>query len=243
MMLAGHSNASSVIRALVAEEDSGGTVALARRHGLGGVIQKIVRPEYFELVRELGRSRAVALIWQGNQANGNFLLQVGQPLDVIPCGYPETALVRGCRLVPEEAVRARFAGSVDELGALLAALGRPAGCRRYILSIQPPLGDNALIRERLHTEPHYAALAARFGLKIDEIPITAPSVRRKLWFILMVMYREVAERYGALFVDVPPEAFDERGFLRLDLAASDVTHPGLAYGRLMIAQLAAHLGS
>lgn len=205
------------------------------------MIQKVVRPDYLDLVRHLGETRSVALIWQGNQANGDFLLQAGRPFDVVPRGYPDTAVLRDSRLVPEEALRAHFAGSVDALGALLGALGRPSGCRRYVLAIQPPLFDNAIIRERLHVEPHYAAFAARLGLKIDEIPITAPTVRRKLWFILMGLYREAAERHGASFIDVPPEAFDARGFLRLDLAAADVTHPGLAYGRLMIAHLAAHL--
>lgn len=69
-------------------------------------------------------------------------------------------LIPGSQVVPEEALRAHFARSVDELGVLLAVLGQSGRHRRYVLSIQPPLHDEAVIRDRSNSRRRMSPIRA-----------------------------------------------------------------------------------
>ncbi|MCC6920177.1 MAG: hypothetical protein IT548_13320 [Alphaproteobacteria bacterium] len=245
-ILIGHSNAAPIARALITRRGAKETGAMqaAARAGLAALRGTEVNAAYRDAAKALGRLCNVALVWLGNQANGDFLLTIGRAIDLVPRGYPDTHTAPNSQIVPEEALRAHFAPSVATLDGMLAELGPGGGGRRrFVVGIQPPLFDNDLIRQRLSAEPHYAALAQQFGLDIAHVGITAAPVRRKLWFVLREMYRETAALRGAIFVDVPPGAFDAQGFLRAELAASDVTHPGLPYGRLMIEHLAQQIAA
>jgi hypothetical protein len=206
--------------------------------GLAGLHAPAIDQNYLALVRQLGRTRNIAFVWEGNQANADFLLSPGVPFDFVPRGYSDTSTLPDVQIVPESGIREHLSPSLGPLDALLGELGQPDGLLRIVVGIQPPLADNGLIRERLNHEPHYARRAAQFGVDLATIPIAAPSVRRKLWFTMTGLYREMASRHGALFVDTAPGAFDANGFLRVDHSGGDVTHAGLAYGRLMIERLA-----
>lgn len=244
-LIIGHSHAAPVIRALVSKGDAEQmrTVKLAHEAALGGLLQKPITSDYLDAAAQLGQTRNVALIWSGNQANADFLLSNQRPFDFVPRGYPDANTLAGHQIVPEAALRAHFAGSVSELSNALSALGQPVGQKRFVICIQPPLHDNALIRQRMHDAAYFRDLARRLGREVSDIAITAPSVRRKLWFLLMAMYRETAEAHCATFVDVPPDAIDDQGFLKLAFAAGDVTHPNAAYGRLVIERLVSHIAA
>jgi hypothetical protein len=243
-IICGHSNAAPLYRVLVpARDETTPSIELGLRHGLAGLHTASVEPDYLNLIRRLGRTRNVAFVWEGNQANADFLLMPGRPFDFVPRGYPDTSVLPGAQVIPEACIREHLRPSLDPLNALLRDVGRPTGLLRVVVGIQPPLADNRLIRDRLTREPHYGRRAAEFGVDLAAVPIAPASVRHKLWFTLTEMYRETARRHGAFFIEPPQEACDKDGFMRVDHSGGDATHAGLPYGALMIDRLSSVLSA
>ncbi len=63
-------------------------------------------------------------------------------------------------------------------------------------------------------------MGGQLGQSIEDIKITDPHVRLKMWFLLQDMIAEIAHRHGARFIPVPRELQDEEGFLLEQLLAS-----------------------
>ena len=81
------------------------------------------------------------------------------------------------------------------------------------------------------------------GINIGQVQITPPTVRRKLWFVIQTMMAEIAEEGGWRFVPAATETMDERGYLRADLSADDVTHASIDFGSVMVRHIAKFLQS
>ena len=144
-------------------------------------------------------------------------------------------------MVPEALVRAHFGILLPELESLLKANAQLGARRLFVLGTPPPLCDTEQIRRWALAHPVLIDKAAELGLDLAAAPITAPSVRRKLWQVLQTVVAECAARQGAAFIGVPPAACDPDGFLLPHLSAGDATHANAAYGALMLAELARHL--
>jgi hypothetical protein len=244
-VICGQSHNTAVWRALVTPGDDGRptrAMEIAVEAGLASLPRPRTWPDYDRAVASLGRDRHVVLIWGGSQANADFLMMPGRPFDVVPRGYGAGDILPAAQVVPESMMRAHFEPSTTRLAAILEALGRPTGQKRIVLGIQPPLADETQIRLHLAKRKGYFFDKSQ-GLGVDPItvPLAPASLRRKLWFILMELYREQAERYGALFLPSPASAADSGGFLRPELSGEDGTHANVRYGRLLIEHLAPHV--
>jgi hypothetical protein len=103
-----------------------------------------------------------------------------------------------------------------------------------LVGTPPPKKDNEALRKLLEKEPYFCDWAAQLGQSIDEIKITEPHVRLKLWFLLQDMIAEIGRRHGARFIPVPSELQDEDGFLLEQYWHPDVTHANAAYGAIVL---------
>jgi hypothetical protein len=243
-VIAGQSHAGAIARSLItpvpARPDLQ-TQNLARTYGLAGLRGAPVTPDYWATLTKLGRARGIAIVWNGNQYNADFLLAPDGLIDLVPRDYPDTSPLPGARLVPEAVVREHFGPSLRPLQQLMPSFGHPPGCARLIVGTPPPIADNEEIRRRLFKEPSLTARAKALDLAIDSIQITPPSVRRKLWFVLQKMMEELAVENAWKYVPVSESAFDSQGFLLPNLSAGDVTHANIIYGALMVRQIVALL--
>lgn len=165
----------------------------------------------------------------------------GQTLDLLPRNYPDRSVLPGAQIVPEAMIRAQFQTWADELGAMLRDLGRAPGRRHIVVGTPPPLGDDDLVRRRLAREPAFGDGARALGFDLATIGIAAPSVRRKLWFVVQELMAETAAAHGALFAPSPEAAQDGDGLLRVEMSGGDVSHANERYGRLLIGQLVRQL--
>lgn len=244
-VICGQSHNTALWRAILTPADDGRptrAMEIALRFGLASLPRPKSVPDYDRAVAEMGRDRNAVLIWGGNQANADFLLAPGRPIDVVPRGYGDTEVAPDAQVVPESALRAHFAPSVSRIGEILGLLGRPPGRKRIVLGIQPPLPDDQVVRRHLlKRKGYFFGKSQELSVDPASVPILRPPVRRKLWFVLMEMYREEAERHGALFLPFPPAAADAAGYLKPAFSAEDGTHANVQYGRLMIEHLAPHL--
>jgi hypothetical protein len=241
----GQSHNAVLARALVEPLENGSPSranALGLELGFASLLRPIKDDDYPKMVEQVCRERNVVLVWNGNQANADFLMTPGRPFDLVPRGYGTTSVVAGAQIVPETMLRAHFTPSLQQLGQMLKALGRPPGLKRIVLGVQPPLQGETILRERMRKRSGYFHERARqMGIDAASVPIAAASVRHKLWFVLMGMYREMAESHGALFVPCPSDAIGPDGYLKPELTGIDGTHGNIDYGRMVIEHLVPHL--
>ena len=224
-VIAGHSHSAAISRALV--NASTGVQRQARdialQHGIGGLRGGPGKPGYWDNLRELAQTRSVAVVWNGNQHNADFLLACDQPLDFLPRDYPDPSVLPKARLAAESVIREHFRPSLEPLRQLMTEMPAHHGLKRLLVGTPAPLFDSGEIRKRV-ARSLFIEKAAAMGINIGQVQITPPTVRRKLWFVIQTMMAEIAEKGGWQFVPVAAETMDERGYMRSDLSADDVTH-------------------
>ena len=182
--------------------------------------------EYWSALARYGEGNAIALLFAGNEPNWAFLFQEEFPaVDFIPRQLQSLPIEEGAVIVPEALVRAeiqRLVGS--SLGDVLGYLKARANSRIAIVGAPPPKGDNERLRSFI--EPEYA-----------HVKIISALVRLKFWHVLQDVYRQQAAIHDVEFIPPPDAMMDERGFLKRELWADDLTHANRIYGKAMINHL------
>ena len=239
-VICGHSHAGALCMGIV-EPGKGIEQSHIEECGFAGLFGGQPDDVYWTQVVELGERRNVAIVWNGNQHNADFLLQPEPPFDLIPRGYVPVSVLPGARIEPEAMLREHFRPTFSELDVVLKRLGQRARRRVFVTGTPAPLEDAAMVKERLAREPFFAARASSLGIDIGTVPIRAAAVRRKLWFVIQEMLAESAARWGAQFVPTPQESLNANGFLDTLFSSGDITHANGRYGRLMLGKLAEYL--
>jgi hypothetical protein len=196
-------------------------------------------PRYWDALCEAAPGHAIILQWAGNEHNSLFLIEQSPTFDFVLSADPSFAIDPAAVLIPETLIRARLEQVNDPayLVGLLARLRSRTGGRLFVAGSPPPKGDDEQLRGLLFAEPIFRQLAEKDGTSRDQIRLTSPLVRLKLWHVLQNLYREQAERSGAEFIPVPEAVKDPQGFLRRDLWHDDATHANPTYGAIMLAYL------
>jgi hypothetical protein len=250
-IVCGQSHARAVMQAIVAPQIDGAASPgpmLARRLGLAGLVGRrgTSAEQVLDHAAALAKDRHLALMWRGNQNNRDFLFAAEPLLDFVAAADPDAPVEATAALVPEAAIREHLMPSIEPLDKLLASVERAEGRRRFVLGTPAPLHDGDLLRGRLtaHVEALHPANAARVrgaGDAIDSLPIMPAAIRRKLWLVLQDLMAEAAARHGADFVPVPARSLDQHGCLDPRYSIGDISHATVAYGLLVLQDLAARL--
>lgn len=197
---------------------------------------------YWQDVVRFSQGHTAAICWGGNQHNQWFLFAPKPLFDFNLASRPDLPVEPGAELVPEAMVRELFWPSVAILSAMLSEIARAEGSRIFVLGTPPPKRDEAVIKGYLQHEPLLVALAAEKGYSLADVAVTPAIVRLKLWRVVQDMMAEMAVANGGAFVEVPPEAQDDLGFLVPEFWAPDATHANPLYGRLMLDRLLDRVG-
>ena len=186
---------------------------------------------YWSALIRYAPGHSIALLWEGNQHHQLFLIEQPLRFDFVPRRLQSLRVEEDAVIVPEALVRAKFQSLLGSLHAVLTELKAQTHSRIALVGTPPPKGDNEQLRNLLPNE---------FGLDtmIEQVRLTPPTIRLKLWHVLQEIYQEQAERGGVEFIPVPDIVADEAGFLKPEFSAVDVTHANSAYGRVMLNHLA-----
>jgi len=237
----GHSNVACLINAHDAGRGPRGMRAAIAFTADWGALDEA----YWDFLADAGAGRTIALVWDGNQHNGAFLIQPDPPFRVYrsPAG-PGAPTDEEGMWVPREMVSSYWAQSFADLGQVLERL---VGRSRVLVISTPPPKPGAHIRARLEgkldEDPWITDIASARGQASGELPISPEPLRLALWSVIQDGMREQARLFGATFVPVPDSAFDSAGLLSTACSASDLTHANTEYGGLMWAQIEATLES
>lgn len=189
--------------------------------------------DYWDLLVEAGAGRTVALAWNGNQHNANFLVAAQPPFRVYDPLDSASDALEGV-WVAEEALREYWEPTFSELGGLLERLGEVA---RVVVLGTPPPKPQSLVRNLLRNESLFVNQARALGMDAARLEVTPEPVRLALWRIVQTMLGEYASNAGAEFLAVPESAIANDGLLLMRYSIMDVTHANAAFGALMWSSL------
>ncbi len=179
--------------------------------------------------------------WGSNAHFSTALMPKGPPLDFvlpsIPGPGPDLPPDPALNLVPNDMVREHVANSIRPYAGLPRATHDALSGLVWSVPPPPPLADTAGVHALVAD-----TLEPKLARQVRPNRIASPSVRLKLWHLAVEAMRARLAEIGTHFLDTPPLALDEAGFLRSDLAA-DALHANAAYGRMLIDHLAATIAA
>jgi hypothetical protein len=183
----------------------------------------------------------IALMWGGNEHNSCYFFQDAYQFDFLSTYVNK--IMPSIQIVPRNRIAKRFNElTLNQLDTVLASL-RAAGPRSITLLGTPaPKKDNEALRAMLPSEPFFVDWANDMGTSIEDIKITLPHVRLKLWYLLQEMLQAAAARVNARFISVPAESQDEDGYLLPQYWQPDITHANASYGEVMLKKVLKELG-
>jgi hypothetical protein len=240
IVLGGHSNAACYVIA----RDSG----LGPRSVRAGIAYPAdfgaVDDSYWDFLATAGAGRAIAVVWDGNQHNGAFLVQPDPPFRVYGCSSVATPEQEAGRWIPRAMVSSYWEPSFADLGRTLDRLVERS---RVLVVGTPPPNPEAHVRERfegkLDWDPWIRDIASTREQASSELPVSPESLRLALWSIIQEGMREQARRAGCTFVAVPDSVRDDAGLLAAPYSAGDLTHANAEYAGVMWAEIEAALSS
>lgn len=180
------------------------------------------------------------LIWEGSQVTVHGLLLEGPRFDVILPADRDRVADPGVELIPCSAVESQVRAPLDRDEQLSELIDRgiEGGARVWLMAPPPPLPEPA-VRQRLGSEPHFAARLGELGLAAADVPVVAEAVRVRLHTLLLGVYRQFAADRGAEFCPPPARVADRAGLLLPACWGKDITHGSAAYGAAYLEELLA----
>jgi hypothetical protein len=191
---------------------------------------------YWHLLAEAAAGRKAIILWLGNQYLTSFMFAPSPPFDFFIADRPELGTSTDVHIVPETAIAAMIEPSFRELHLILEDL-KAANCQPALCGTPPPKGDNALLHHLLAKEAYFIRLAAHMGVRLQDVELSPPLLRLKLWSVLQWMMADVCKTHAIPFVGVPSSVQTEEGFLKQEYWAHDATHANAAYGAVIIEHL------
>jgi hypothetical protein len=184
---------------------------------------------YWDFVVEKARGRTVAVLWNGNQHNIDFLIEPEPPIRLVASRSGRTE--GSGTWIPQEMLRAHWRATNDELERQLDRLVPVA--RGVLVVGTPPPKPDEFVTEVLRTDVHFATAARELGRDPRVTPVTPGPTRLALWSVVQDMLADSAAISGATFLPVPAAVSDDEGYLRPVLSTSDATHANTAYAYLV----------
>lgn len=188
------------------------------------------KDSYWEHTAKHSQGRPVAIFWQGNQYNCDFLFKQGRQFDLIVNNAATTTTIPGAQLVPVSVVRAYLEPAFGGLVKAIEILKSGGVKKIYVIETPPPKGDAEYLVPYLTKSDLFRKLADISGLKITPESINPASVRQKLWRETQNISLDVAKKCGATYIPIPPDVMEPDGTLKSQYWAKDVTHANISYG-------------
>jgi len=188
--------------------------------------------EYWEFVAELARGKQLAIVWNGNQHNANFLFQTIPPFTLI--GATKSDSNQNHIPIPRRMIREFFKPFFEELSEIIPLM---AGASSITLVNGPAPKPLTHIKTRVKDEPFFTAIADSLQIDIDTLELTSDSLRLELWKLISEMLEGYAYSLGASFLDAPIESLDSSGMLLEKYWTPDTTHANESYGSLLIEKI------
>jgi hypothetical protein len=169
----------------------------------------------------------ICAAWGGNQHYVHGAINHPRPFDFVLPGAPELPLVAGAEVIPYDLLRRCFTHDPIALTLLWKQFQAACDLPIYHLAAPPSPQSNALIAESLPVE---------WRSRAEQLGITPPSLRYKLWWLATETMKEISVGAGIRFLWPPEQTIDTEGLLRSEYA-NDGIHGNSNYGEAVIDQI------
>lgn len=186
--------------------------------------------DYWSHTAAESKGKAVAIFWQGNQYNSDFLFHRGQQFDIALNGASNKDIIKEFQLVPVSVVKAHLEPAFDGLVDAINILKDGGVSNIIIIETPPPKSDPSFMVPHLINSKAFNEIAAKHGVEITEKSITVASVRQKLWRITQDISLSLAKRHNISHLPLPKDVLESDGTLKKEYWANDVTHANSTYG-------------
>jgi hypothetical protein len=241
IIVCGHSHAACILEASnLPESKAGSSIAISVCYSTDLYTAAPPRAgdkDYWEFVVELSRGKHVAVVWNGNQHNANFMFQT-QP-SFIMLGATEDSTYQEAVPIPRAMIREFFKPSFEELSEIIPSLSNSTSITLMNGPAPKPLThiQSAVLQEKFFTD-----IAKSLGVEVGDLVITSDSLRLELWNVLAELLAHSAKKLNANFLGAPTQSRDASGMLLPEYWSPDVTHANSNYGLLLIDELAKLIG-
>jgi hypothetical protein len=188
--------------------------------------------DYWKFVAKISNGKDLAIVWNGNQHNANFLFQTMPPFKI--SGSSSNQLTDEEYPITKSMIRAFFEPSFDELREIVPMM---SGSKRVFLVSGPAPKPLIHIKDRITQEQFFTDIADSLGVMVKDLEITSDSLRVELWSILSEMLKKISAELRVGFVDTPEDSIDPKGLLRERYWTPDVTHANAEYGKLLVRKI------
>jgi hypothetical protein len=233
IIVCGHSHAASILEAinlpeLQAEIKSEIAVCYSADWAAGPPGDK----EYWDFVAALSHGKHVAIVWNGNQHNANFMFQTEPKFTML--GVTDSSYDQAAVPIPRAMIKDFFKPSFEELSEIIPSLSNATSITLMNGPAPKPLTH---IQDCILQEKYFTDIAKSLGVELGDLVITSDSLRLELWIVLAGLLANCASNLGANFLSAPALSRDTFGMLLPDYWASDVTHANSKYGLLLFEEL------
>lgn len=199
---------------------------------------------YWTELVNLAAHRTVAIIWNGNQHYGRFLLAETPPIDLVLPDEPHRPIDPNAVVVPVLRLKELWQQTFVELTLIIKSLKAREGCRPILVGTPPPIRTDESIRAALmRKDDFFVKVSQYFNIDLATADLTPRPVMYKLWATVQSSMRDVAELCQIPFLGVSRATQTDEGFLRDEYSqAVDFTHANSSYGNLMRAHIDAFAG-
>jgi hypothetical protein len=186
--------------------------------------------EAAELARNLQAQDCLVIMYFGTIHNIVGLLNHETPFTLVTAEDCDDVRTGAATLIPLNAMRA-YLSDMIAADQTVRTLAEAAQCR--VLHPMPPPPKE--------TPAAPTPDKAYRGRSIEDVGFSPAPRRRALWRLERDVLEAQLAKLGVELLDPPSDAMDQRGFLKPDYHASDVTHANKRYGRLVLDQIRAAL--
>jgi hypothetical protein len=142
--------------------------------------------------------------------------------DFVLAEAPHLPLEPGTEIIPYDGVHELVRRMFKKRFSLITRIAHVAPGRLVQFAPPPPVTDKWLQR-----------VLAKRNAQGKQLPNRV--LRWKIWRLGVAVFRQHAEACGVRFIDCPPEALDDDGFMRDELVRN-LTHGNVEFGRLLLRQ-------
>ena len=188
--------------------------------------------ERTEIFKELAKNvDAVCASFFGTAYNLIGIANDPQPFDFIESNECKVRPLEKTTYIPHSLFEKQMHNYTRGIGKYLETLRNLTPMTVPILNLEspPPVGSEEYIRN----------FSAHFSEKVENLGVSPPSVRRKIWKLHEKNIRGYCHETDIHYLTAPKEALNREGLMKNKFCAPDPLHGNIAYGQLVLNNIVA----
>ena len=232
ILIAGHSHTFAMYMALLQNNVFQKEVGLVSHANF----DKQQRPdnEYWDFVVEQSNGKNLAISWNGNEHNLNFLIDT-------KIKFNSVGMVQGSNypFVTVNRIKESFRATFYELELILSRF--PDRSKICVLGTPPPKPKD-LLTERLQHDQFFLEMGEKIGIQKRDIRASNNELRTFMWKLTQELTEKSAKEFGCKYLPVPSESHDRNFLLKDKYSDDDLTHANPTFGLLMLQKISDYFG-